>query len=65
MAMTLKEFRNSSFKKAWYIKDIKTKADLDALRNEIIELTNNSDEAIYESAKMEPFDPDDIRQLIL
>ena len=64
MAMTLKEFKNSSFKKAWYIKDIKTKADLDALRNEIIELTNNSDEAIYEFAKMESFDPDDIKQLI-
>ena len=64
MAMTLKEFRNSSFKKAWYFKDIKTNADLDSLRNEIIELTNNSDEAIYEFAKMESFDPDDIKQLI-
>ena len=64
MAMTLKEFKNSSFKKAWYFKDIKTEADLENLRNEIRELTNNSDEAIYEFAKMESFDPDDIRQLI-
>ena len=65
MAMTLKEFKNSSFKKAWYIKDIKTKADLENLRNEIRELTNNgNEESIYELAQMESFDPDDIKQLI-
>ena len=62
--MTLKQFKKSSFKKAWYFKDIKTEADLENLRNEIRELTNNSDEAIYEFAKMESFDPDDIKQLI-
>ena len=65
MAMTLKEFRNSSFKKAWYFKDIKTEADLENLRNEIRELTNNgNEESIYELAQMESFDIDDIRNLI-
>lgn len=65
MAMTLKEFKKSSFKNAWYFNEIKTKADLENLRNEIIELTNNgSDESIYELSQMESFDPDDIRALI-
>ena len=65
MAMTLKEFKKSSFKKAWYFKDIKTEADLENLRNEIRELTNNgNEESIYELAQMESFDIDDIRNLI-
>lgn len=65
MAMTLKEFKKSSFKNAWYFKEIKTNADLENLRNEIRELTNNgSDESIYELSQMESFDPDDIRALI-
>lgn len=65
MAMTLKEFKKSSFKNVWYFNEIKTNADLENLRNEIIELTNNgSDESIYELSQMESFDPDDIRALI-
>ena len=65
MAMTLKEFKKSTFKNAWYFKEIKTNADLENLRNEIRELTNNgSDESIYELSQMESFDPDDIRALI-
>ena len=66
MAMTLKEFKKSSFKNAWYFNKIKTNADLDNLRNEIRELTNNGrDESIYELSQMESFDPDDIKALIL
>ena len=65
MAMTLKEFKKSSFKNAWYFNEIKTNADLENLRNEIRELTNNGrDESIYELAQMESFDPDDIIDLI-
>ena len=63
--MTLNEFKKSTFKNAWYFKEIKTDADLNNLRNEIRELTNNgSEESIYELAQMESFDPDDIRKLI-
>lgn len=63
--MTLKEFKKSTFKNAWYFKEIKTDADLQNLRNEIRELTNNGrDESIYELAQMESIDPDDIRNLI-
>lgn len=63
--MTLKQFKKSSFKKAWYLKDIKTEADLENLRNEIREFTNNgNEESIYEFAQMESFDIDDIRNLI-
>ena len=66
MAMTLKEFKKSSFKNAWYFNKIKTNADLDNLRNEIRELTNNGrDESIYELSQMESSDPDDIKALIL
>lgn len=65
MAMTLKEFKKSSFKNAWYFNEIKTNADLENLRNEIRELTNNGrDESVYELAQMESFDPDDIIDLI-
>jgi hypothetical protein len=65
MAMTLNEFKKSTFKNAWYFKEIKTDADLNNLRNEIRELTNNgSEESIYELAQMESFDPDDIRKLM-
>lgn len=65
MAMTLKEFKKSSFKNAWYFNDIKSKKDLNDLRDEIIELTNNGNrEAMYELAQMESFDIDDIRKLI-
>jgi hypothetical protein len=65
MTMTLNEFKKSTFKNAWYFKEIKTDADLNNLRNEIRELTNNgSEESIYELAQMESFDPDDIRKLI-
>ena len=63
--MTLNEFKKSTFKNAWYFKEIKTDADLNNLRNEIRELTNSgSEESIYELAQMESFDPDDIRKLI-
>ena len=65
MAMTLKEFKKSSFRTARYFNEIKTEADLESFRNEIRELTNNgSEESIYELAQMESFDPDDIRKLI-
>ena len=65
MAMTLKEFKKSSFKNALYFNDIKSKKDLNDLRDEIIELTNNGNrEAMYELAQMESFDIDDIRKLI-
>ena len=64
MAMTIKEFKKSTFKNAWYFKEIKTEDDLNNLRNEIRELVSNGDEAIYELAQMESIDPDDIRNLI-
>lgn len=65
MAMTLKQFKNSSFKKASYFETIKSEADLDNLRNELIELTNNGNsESIHELAQMEGFDPYDIEDLI-
>lgn len=63
--MTLKEFKKSTFKNAWYFNDIKTNADLNNLRNEIRELTNNgNEESMYELAQMEAIDIDDIRDLI-
>ena len=64
MAMTLKEFKKSTFKNTWYFENIKTTADLNNLRYEIRELTNNREEAIYELAQMECIEPDDIRILI-
>ena len=65
MAMTLKEFKKSTFKNAWYFKGIKTDTDLNNLRNEIIELTcNGRQEMIYELAQMDSIEPDDIKKLI-
>ena len=65
MAMTLKQFKKSSFKKASYFETIKSEADLDNLRKELIELTNNGNsESIRELAQMEGFDPYDIEDLI-
>lgn len=64
MAMTLKEFKKSTFKNTWYFKEIKTDEDLENLRNETRELINDREEAIYELAQMESIDPDDIRDLI-
>ena len=65
MAMTLKEFKKSSFKNAWYSNKIKTNADLDDLRNEARELTRNGNyECVYELAQMDSIDPDDIIDLI-
>ena len=65
MAMTLKEFKKSSFKNAYYFKEIKTKEDLENLRKETIELTKNGNyECVYELAQMDSIDPDDIIALI-
>ena len=65
MAMTLKEFKKSSFKNAYYFKEIKTKEDLENLRKETIELTKNGNyECVYELAQMDSVDPDDIIALI-
>ena len=65
MAMTLKEFKKSTFKNAWYFKGIKSDADLNNLRNEIRELTcNGRQEMIYELAQMDCIDPDDIKKFI-
>ena len=65
MAMTLKEFKKSSFKNAWYFNKIKTNADLDDLRNETRELTRNGNyECVYELAQMDSIEPDDIVDLI-
>ena len=65
MAMTLKEFKKSTFKNAWYFKNVKTDADLNNLRNEIRELTcNGRQEMIYELAQMDSIEPDDIKKLI-
>ena len=41
MAMTLKEFKKSNFKNAYYFKEIKTEEDLENLRKETIEFTKN------------------------
>lgn len=63
--MTLKEFKKSTFKNAWYFKNIKTDADLNNLRNEIRELTCNGRQSmIYELAQMDSIEPDDIKKLI-
>ena len=65
MAMTLKEFKKSSFKNAYYFKEIKTKEDLENLRKETIELTKNGNyECVYELAQMDSIEPDDIIALI-
>ena len=65
MAMTLKEFKKSNFKNAYYFKEIKTEKDLENLRNEFIELTKNGNyECVYELAQMDSIDPDDIIALI-
>ena len=65
MAMTLKEFKKSTFKNAWYFKEIKTEEDLENLRNETRELTRNGNyECVYELAQMDSIDPDDIIDLI-
>ena len=65
MAMTLKEFKKSSFKNAYYFKKIKTEKDLENLRKETIELTKNGNyECVYELAQMDSTDPDDIIALI-
>ena len=65
MAMTLKEFKKSTFKNAYYFKEIKTEKDLENLRNEFIELTKNGNyECVYELAQMDSIDPDDIIALI-
>ena len=65
MAMTLKEFKKSSFKNAYYFKEIKTKEDLENLRKETIELTKNGNyECVYELAQMDSINPDDIIALI-
>jgi hypothetical protein len=65
MAMTLKEFKKSSFRTARYFNEIKTEADLEGFRNEIRELTNNGNyECVYELAQMDSLDPDDIINLI-
>ena len=65
MAMTLKEFKKSTFKNAYYFKEIKTKEDLENLRNEFIELTKNGNyECVYELAQIDSIDPDDIIALI-
>ena len=51
MAMTLKEFKKSTFKNTYYFKEIKTEKDLENLRNEFIELTKNGNyECVYELA---------------
>lgn len=66
MAMTLKEFKKSSFRVADYFKDIKTQEDVDALAVEIRALgaTDDNPECLYEFCTMEGFDPDDVRKLI-
>ena len=65
MAMTLKEFKKSNFKNAYYFKEIKTEEDLENLRKETIELTKNGNyECVYELAQMDSIDPDDIIALI-
>ena len=65
MAMTLKEFKKSNFKNAYYFKEIKTEEDLENLRKETIEFTKNgNDECVYELAQMDSIDPDDIIALI-
>lgn len=65
MAMTLKEFKKSTFKNTYYFKEIKTEKDLENLRNELIELTKNGNyECVYELAQMDSIDPDDIIALI-
>ena len=66
MAMTLKEFKKSTFKNTYYFKEIKTEKDLENLRNEFIELTRNGNyECVYELAQMDSIDPNDIMDLIL
>lgn len=63
--MTLKEFKKSSFKNAWYFEDITSAKALNNLRDEIRELTNGgNEESIYELAQMDSIDMDDIRNLI-
>ena len=65
MAMTLKEFKKSTFKNTYYFKEIKTEKDLENLRNEFIELTKNGNyECVYELAQMDSIEPDDIIALI-
>ena len=65
MAMTLKEFKKSTFKNTYYFKEIKTEKDLENLRNEFIELTKNGNyECVYELAQIDSIDPDDIIALI-
>lgn len=65
MAMTLKEFKKSTFKNTYYFKEIKTEKDLENLRKETIELTKNGNyECVYELAQMDSIDPDDIIALI-
>ena len=65
MAMTLKEFKKSTFKNTYYFKEIKSEKDLENLRNEFIELTKNGNyECVYELAQMDSIEPDDIIALI-
>ena len=65
MAMTLKEFKKSTFKNTYYFKEIKTEKDLENLRNEFIEHTKNGNyECVYELAQMDSIEPDDIIALI-
>lgn len=63
--MTIKEFKKSTFKRKAWFDEIKTQEDVDNLSLELKELTSGGQyEAVYELARMDGLDMDDIFDLI-